>query len=335
MGLSERYRRRGVRCWACWPGSGWNWPRRQPPAGRDTRHRRAPGHGAAADRRGGGAGGHGRAGGARGRRLRAAQGPRRSGTVLIDMDTGGRVDLLPDREAASFEGVAGGPSRRAGHLPGPGRQLRRGRPRRAPRARSRSPTAGTCGTTWPNTPRRRWLPTRDPEGPARRRRRRQHQHAGHRGHAGARTTKQGERAMMPDGCLDACGRERRLVRPTRERYAEIHRRLDAGESLSGISRATGLDRKTVQRFARAGGVGELLGKATSRESKLDDFTPSAPAVERRRHRRRRAPRRAAGNRAGPAASRPSAATSGHSGRRSPPRTRPRQCRRPARSPAGC
>ena len=36
-------------------------------AGRDTRHRRAPGHGAAADRRGGGAGGHGRAGGARGR----------------------------------------------------------------------------------------------------------------------------------------------------------------------------------------------------------------------------------------------------------------------------
>ena len=75
---------------------------------------------------------------------------------------------------------------------------------------------------------------------------------------------QGERAIMPDGSLDACGRERRLVRRTRERYAEIHRRLDAGESLSGISRATGLDRKTVQRFARAGSIGELLGKATSR-----------------------------------------------------------------------
>ena len=64
-----------------------------------------------------------------------------------------------------------------------------------------------------------------------------------------------------------------MVRRTRERYAEIRGRLDAGESLSGISRATGLDRKTVQRFARAGSAEELLGKATSRESKLDDFTP--------------------------------------------------------------
>jgi transposase len=60
---------------------------------------------------------------------------------------------------------------------------------------------------------------------------------------------------------------------TRQRHAEIHQRLDAGESLSAISRATGLDRKTVQRFARAGSAGELLGKATSRESKLDQFKP--------------------------------------------------------------
>jgi hypothetical protein len=79
--------------------------------------------------------------------------------------------------------------------------------------------------------------------------------------------------VPPDRSLDACGPVRRLVARTRERYAEIHRRLDAGESLSGISRATGLDRETVQRFARAGSIGELLGKATSREPKLDDFTP--------------------------------------------------------------
>jgi transposase len=63
------------------------------------------------------------------------------------------------------------------------------------------------------------------------------------------------------------------VTRTRERYAEIRGRLDAGESLSAISRVTGLDRKTVQRFARAGSAEELLGKATSRESKLDEFTP--------------------------------------------------------------
>ena len=59
----------------------------------------------------------------------------------------------------------------------------------------------------------------------------------------------------------------------RERYAEIRGRVDAGESLSAISRVTGLDRKTVQRFAQAGSAGELPGKATSRESKLDKFTP--------------------------------------------------------------
>ena len=60
---------------------------------------------------------------------------------------------------------------------------------------------------------------------------------------------------------------------TRERYAEIRGRLDAGESLSAISRDTGLDRKTVQRFARAGGIEELLARATSRESRLDAFKP--------------------------------------------------------------
>jgi transposase len=79
--------------------------------------------------------------------------------------------------------------------------------------------------------------------------------------------------VPPDGFLDACGRERRLVARTRERYAEIRGRLDAGESLSAISRVTGLDRKTVQRFARAGSAGELLGKAISRESKLDELKP--------------------------------------------------------------
>ena len=77
----------------------------------------------------------------------------------------------------------------------------------------------------------------------------------------------------PDGSLDACGRERRLVTRTRERYAEIRGRLDAGESLSAISRVTGLGRKTVQRFARAGRIDELLVMATSGESKLDEFKP--------------------------------------------------------------
>jgi transposase len=77
----------------------------------------------------------------------------------------------------------------------------------------------------------------------------------------------------PDGFLDACGRERRLVTRTRERYAEIRRRVDAGQPLDAISRATGLDRKTVRRFARAATADELLARATTRESKPDQFKP--------------------------------------------------------------
>ncbi len=56
---------------------------------------------------------------------------------------------------------------------------------------------------------------------------------------------------MPDGSLDVCGRERQMARCTRERYAEIGERLDAGQTIAAIRRATGLDRRTVQRYARA------------------------------------------------------------------------------------
>ena len=80
--------------------------------------------------------------------------------------------------------------------------------------------------------------------------------------AGAATARAGRRRAAPRRTdpWDACGRERPLVARTRERYAEIHGRLDARESLSAISCITGLDRKTVQRFARAGNIeGQPLG----------------------------------------------------------------------------
>ena len=64
------------------------------------------------------------------------------------------------------------------------------------------------------------------------------------------------------------------MRRTRERYTEIRARLGMPANPDPpISRATGLDRQTVQRFARAGSIEELLVKATSRESKLDQFKP--------------------------------------------------------------
>jgi transposase len=191
------------------------------------------------------------------------------GTVLVDMRTGDVIDLLPDREAASFEawltahrGATVICRDRAGNY--------------AEGARAGAPDAIQVADRW-----HLWHNLAEYAGKT---------VAAHRGclkdqpgggdAPGPADTPEQEPPgqaegvpVPPDGFLDACGRERRLVARTRDRYAEIRRRLDAGESLSEISRATGLDRKTVQRFARAGSAEELLGKATSRESKLDDFTP--------------------------------------------------------------
>jgi hypothetical protein len=78
--------------------------------------------------------------------------------------------------------------------------------------------------------------------------------------------------VPPDALLDEGGRERPIAARTRERYADIRARLDAGHSQAEISRATGLAPKTVRRFAHAGSVGELLG-AAARGSRLDEFKP--------------------------------------------------------------
>jgi hypothetical protein len=61
----------------------------------------------------------------------------------------------------------------------------------------------------------------------------------------------GQAEAVPDGSLDVCGRERQLARRTRERYAEIRERPGAGQPQAAIRRAAGLDRRTVQRYARA------------------------------------------------------------------------------------
>src|SRR5271166_4923721 len=151
--------------------------------------------------------------------------------------------------------MAEGPSRRGGHLPGPRRCLRRGSPgRRAgrdPGRRSLAPVAQ------PGRIRREDgnQAPRLPEGAARRRA------------AGDEDT-----PAVPDGSLDVCGRERQMARRTRERYAEIRQRLDAGQPEAAIRRATGLDRRTVQKYARAASADELVA-GMSRESRLDEFKP--------------------------------------------------------------
>jgi transposase len=67
--------------------------------------------------------------------------------------------------------------------------------------------------------------------------------------------------------------ESRLVTRTRQRYTAVQQLLAKGMSISAICRSLRLDRKTVQRFARAATVDELLAKARNRGSLLDRFKP--------------------------------------------------------------
>jgi transposase len=78
-------------------------------------------------------------------------------------------------------------------------------------------------------------------------------------------------AVEPDGVRDVCGRERRLVVRTRERYAAVQQLLTEGHSLNHICQQLRLDRGTVRRFARAANVEQLLVKATNRIGKLDRY----------------------------------------------------------------
>ena len=196
------------------------------------------------------------------------------GTVLVDIGTGDAVDLLPDREAATLE------SWLKAH---PGAQVicRDRAGAYAEGARDGAPDAIQVADRW-----HLWHNLAESAGKTVTRHRGclKDQPAGDdaaskdtpdtAGLPQPETPGQAEAAQVtPDGSLDACGRERRLVTRTRERYAAVRERLDAGQSLAAICRALDLDRKTVQRFARAASVDELLAGAMNRESKLDRFKP--------------------------------------------------------------
>jgi len=190
------------------------------------------------------------------------------GTVLIDITTGKAIDMLPDRETATFAAwLAARPGaqvicrdRAGGYAEG---------------ARAGAPDAIQVADRWhlwhnlagyaeKTVVAHRGCLT-GPEAPGGR--------AAGPGPAGAQAAVPELTPAEPDGLRDVCGRERRLVTRTRERHAAIHELLAAGHSLGVISRTLGLDRNTVLRFARQPDVGALLVKATSRDSKLDPFKP--------------------------------------------------------------
>ena len=194
------------------------------------------------------------------------------GTVLVNIETGDVIDLLPDREAGTLEAWL------AAH-PGAAVICRDRAGNYAEGARTGAPDAVQVADRWhlwhnlagyaEKTVARHRGCLKEPD-PADNDGDEPEPAAAQDGPAGQAPSADQAAA---DGLLDVCGRERRIVTRTRERYTDIRARLDAGQSLGAISRATGLDRKTVQRFARAGSIDELLVKAVSRESKLDEFKP--------------------------------------------------------------
>jgi len=196
------------------------------------------------------------------------------GTVLVDMETGDVVDMLPDREAATVEAWL------KAH-PGASVICRDRAGAYAEGTRAGAPRAIQVADRW-----HLWHNLGEYAEKTAGRHRGCLLAAGHGTEPGDDQEKDGEgegssrescpepeNQVPPDGTLDACGRERRLVTRTRERYDDIRARLDEGQSQAEISRAAGLDRKTVRRFARAGSIDELLARAVTRESKLDEFKP--------------------------------------------------------------
>ncbi|MEU1232369.1 transposase [Streptomyces sp. NPDC005828] len=85
-------------------------------------------------------------------------------------------------------------------------------------------------------------------------------------------TEDGPPYESPDrGELDIHGRPRPLVARTRERHQQIHERIARGDSLRAIARGLQLSRGTVNRFARAADVDELLIAAVYRPTLIDDY----------------------------------------------------------------
>jgi hypothetical protein len=180
------------------------------------------------------------------------------GTVLVDVATGEAIDLLPGRDAATFE---------AWLTAHPGAQV-------ICRDRAGNYAEGARhGASAAIQVAGRWHLWHNLAGYA------EKTVAAHRACLTAIPSEPGAVSdplagpPPPDGLLDAHGHERRLVARTKERHAAIRELLDAGQSLGTISRTLGLDLGTIRRFAREPDVGKLLVKATSRQAILDPFKP--------------------------------------------------------------
>jgi transposase len=186
------------------------------------------------------------------------------GSVLVDMATHRPVDVLADRESATFAGWL------TAH---PGVQVicRDRAGAYAEGARIGAPEAVQVADGW-----HLWHNLAEHvENTVR----------AHRGCLRASTAPVQDDAGVTEGASsagDAAGdpaesvvipsRELSIVTRTRERHRMISERAGAGMSMSAIARELGLDRATVRRFVRAEDLDELLVKTRQRASLLDRFT---------------------------------------------------------------
>lgn len=188
------------------------------------------------------------------------------GTVIADAESGDVVDLLPDREAGTWE---------AWLKAHPGAEVicRDRAGAYAEGARDGAPGAIQVADRWhvwhnlgeyveKAVVAHRCCLVGAPDEPA----------AGEEGAPGL-LPDAGPAAAPPepDGLRDVHGRERVLVSRTRERHAAVHELLQAGRSQREAAEILGLSRNTVARFARELDPAALLVKATSREGRLDPF----------------------------------------------------------------
>ncbi|MGH3122763.1 MAG: ISL3 family transposase [Streptosporangiaceae bacterium] len=193
-------------------------------------------------------------------------------TVLMDMDSGRLIDMLPDREAGTFaDWLAAHPGTevicrdRGGAYARAGRQAAPAATQVADRfhlwqdlAEAVGKTVLACLAALDPPP--------GPDSPAA---------------PGTAASPDLPAPAQPDGFRGVDGRERMLVARHRERYAAVQALRAEGCSVAEIARRLGLGRNTAWKFAHAASIDELLVKATRRPGILDPFKPY-PGQQRNR-----------------------------------------------------
>jgi transposase len=172
---------------------------------------------------------------------------RNDGTVLVDMATHRPIDLLEDREAATFAAWLD-------QHPGTMVVCRDRAGAYADGARSGAPQALQAADRW-----HLWHNLAEHV---------EKTVLGHRGCLREPTPELPTPTPLPASAPP----EKKIVARTTQRYAQSQDLRAQGESISAIARRLHLDVQTVRRFARASSPEELLAKTAERASVLDGFT---------------------------------------------------------------